>query len=207
MHWGMFIDLNTCAGCAACVMACKQANATPRGIYWLTVLTKEEGTYPHAKKKVLPKSCMHCTEPLCVRRCPTGASYKAGGGLILINRDACIGCRACLEVCPYDVRSYVDTDPQETAYWGEGFDLTPYEETKTVALHDFGKVGKCNFCFERIQLGKQPHCVQTCITQCRIAGDLDDPQSEVSLAIKKHNAQPLHEEYGTKPSVYYAGTF
>jgi molybdopterin-containing oxidoreductase family iron-sulfur binding subunit len=187
-------------------MACKQANGTPLGIYWLTVLTKEVGTYPDAKKKCLPKNCMHCERAPCVRRCPTGASYRADNGVVLIDRDICIGCRACLEVCPYEVRCYVGEDPKKNPYWGIDFALTPYEEKKTVPLHDFGKMGKCTFCYERLQLGKDPICVQTCITRCRMAGDLDDPSSEISIAIEELDAKPLHEEYGTNPSVYYVGS-
>jgi molybdopterin-containing oxidoreductase family iron-sulfur binding subunit len=112
-----------------------------------------------------------------------------------------------MEVCPYEARSYVENNPKDNAYWGHDFALTPYEEKKTVKLHDFGKVGKCNFCLERIERKKVPACVHTCITGCRMVGDIDDPRSEISLAILKWGAKPLHEEFGTKPSVYYIGSF
>ncbi len=203
MRYGMLIDLNTCAGCGACVMACKQTSGSPKGVYWLTVLTREEGRYPNAKKRVLPKSCMHCAKAPCIRRCPTGASHRTDEGLVLINREDCIGCCACRLVCPYDVRHYIGNDPKEDPYWGSNFPLTPYEEKKTIPMHDYGKVEKCNFCVGRLGENKVPACVHTCITHCRIVGDIDDPGSDISKAIKEHNAKPLHEEYGTMPSVYY----
>jgi molybdopterin-containing oxidoreductase family iron-sulfur binding subunit len=112
-----------------------------------------------------------------------------------------------MEVCPYEVRSYIDSDPQFNAYWGGDFTVTPYEEKKTLALHDIGKVSKCNFCIDRFAEGEEPACVQTCITGCRMVGDLDDPHSEISIAIKKYDAKPLHEEYETEPSVYYVRPF
>jgi molybdopterin-containing oxidoreductase family iron-sulfur binding subunit len=201
----MLIDLDTCAGCNACMMACKIENGTLHGVYWCKVLVKEEGKYPNARKKVLPLSCMHCEDAPCVNACPTGASYHDENGLVQIDHDRCIGCRICINVCPYGVRNYNANEAEKKPYF-EGFEMTPFEKAKA-GKHPMGKVGKCVLCKDRIAEGKEPACVQTCITVCRYFGDLDDPESEISRKIKELNAKPLFEHYGTKPRIYYAGTF
>lgn len=207
MRYGMLIDLNTCAGCASCVMACKQANGTPKGIYWQNIKASEEGVYPNAKKRVMPSACMHCVNAPCVESCPTGASIKREDGIVWVDNEVCIGCQTCMEVCPYAARHYVGTDPSATPYWGDGFDVTPYEVTKTAALHTAGTVGKCTFCYGKLDEGRMPACVKACITNCRSFGDLDDPESEINKAIINLGATPYKEELGTGPSVYYVNAF
>ena len=203
MRHGMLIDLNTCAGCAACVMACKIENGTPSGMYWSKVLTHEEGVYPGVKKHVLPVQCQHCSNAPCVRACPTGASHYDEEGRVQIDYDKCIGCRMCMGACPYNARSFNWADPESNPYF-EGHGLTPFEEAHA-GEHPMGVVEKCVQCKDRVAEGKDPACVQTCITKCRIFGDLDDPDSEVSRKIRELDARPLLDEYGTKPSIYYAG--
>jgi molybdopterin-containing oxidoreductase family iron-sulfur binding subunit len=203
----MLIDLDTCAGCGACVMACKQSNATPQNIYWQNIKYDEEGTYPNAKKRVMPAACMHCENAPCVASCPTGASTKRADGIVLVDNDVCIGCQTCIGVCPYSARHYVDADPNGSPYWGGDFELTPFEQSKTSKLHKAGTVGKCTLCVGRLEDGKEPACVQTCITECRTFGDLDDPNSEVSKTIKELGAKQYKVELGTDPSVYYVNAF
>ena len=83
--------------------------------------------------------------------------------------------------------------------------MTPFEKVKN-KNHPIGKAGKCILCKDRLNDGKKPACVQTCPTQCRIFGDLDEPNSEVSIAIRNNGAKPLYAHLGTKPSVYYIGS-
>lgn len=203
MRYGMVIDLNTCAGCAACVMACKQGNATPAGEYWCGLNIWEEGKYPDARKRVMPHACMHCKNAPCVKACPTGASHYAADGTVQVDYDKCIGCRMCMGACPYNARQFNWGDPSEQSYY-EGFEQTPYEAMRA-SEHPKGVVEKCILCSGRLEEGKQPLCVKTCITKCRTFGDLDDPNSEVSRKIKELNARPLMEDLGTEPSIYYAG--
>lgn len=205
MRYGILIDLTACTACGACVMACKMQNGTQQGTYWCTVLSKEVGTYPNSSKRVLPIGCQHCTKAPCVEHCPTGASYYTGDGTVLINSEKCIGCRLCMNVCPYHARTFNEADPEKNPYFA-GFDLTPFEKVHA-ADHPTGVVEKCVHCYERIKQEKEPACVQTCITKCRTFGDLDDPDSEISRKIREGNAWQLLPEYGTDPNFYYIGQF
>lgn len=205
MRYGMLIDNHRCIGCGACVVACKQTNGTTKGVYWCNVYTKETGIYPNAKINVLAAGCMHCENAPCVNACPTGASYHTEEGIVLVAADKCIGCRSCVNACPYNARHYNFADPAKKTHW-EGFEMTPYEEVMS-KKHPVGKTEKCTFCKPRLDEGKTPACVDTCVTKARIFGDSDDPNSQISKAIIARNAQPLYEHLGTKPSVYYVGKF
>lgn len=199
MRYGMVIDLTRCVGCNACTAACKQANATPPGVLWSKVLLYETGDYPQARLRFLPMLCMHCQEAPCLEACPTGATYRGEGGLVLLDDDRCVGCRYCIMACPYEARSYNSARARES-YPGQG--LTEFEEM-SYEQHSKGAIEKCNFCAPRLRVGKAPACVATCPTEARIFGDLDDPESEVSKLVASGQARPWLEEQGTKPCVFY----
>jgi molybdopterin-containing oxidoreductase family iron-sulfur binding subunit len=194
----MVIDLDRCVGCYACSVACKAENGTPPGVWYAPVYEKEVGTYPTVKRVFLPTLCFHCKEPLCMKACPTGAITKRADGIVLIDQEKCCGSRACVAACPYGAITYVEK--QEGAF---GEELTPFE--KSFANHREGTAQKCTFCAHRIDQGNyEPACVQTCPTRCRIFGDLDDPNSEVSRVIRERDGAQPRPEAGTDPSVYYA---
>ncbi len=197
-RYGMVIDLTRCAGCHACAMACKAQNGTSAGVWWSKVLTTEQGKYPTAKMGFMPLLCMHCANPPCVEVCPTGASYKRTDGIVVVNYDACIGCRYCEAACPYGARTFVDSIKPYNAKFG----FNPYEQLM-YAKHQAGVEEKCNFCLERFNQGQAPACVETCPAYARFFGDLDDPNSEVSKLIATRHGQQLMPELGTNPSVYY----
>ncbi|WP_369707157.1 4Fe-4S dicluster domain-containing protein [Eggerthella sp. YY7918] len=201
----MLLDIERCVGCGACVMACKVEQGTPHGIYWANVFFKESGTYPSAKWTPVPSGCMHCQDAPCVNVCPTGASYHDENGIVLVDASKCLGCRACMNACPYNARHLYHTTVEETPAFGSDYEPTPFELAKA-DKHKKGTVGKCVLCHERIAEGKKPACATTCISKARIFGDLDDPTSEISQAIKKKNAKPMAENLHTNPSVFYAGT-
>ncbi|MBI4320614.1 MAG: 4Fe-4S dicluster domain-containing protein [Chloroflexi bacterium] len=194
---GMAIDLNRCIGCHSCYMACKAENFTPPGVFWGRVLEKEIGKYPTVKKMFLPILCNHCEDPACKRVCPTGATSKREDGIVLVDYDKCVGCRACMMACPYDVRFYVK---EIRSYFPAG--PTPYEAYGYPRFQT-NVVQKCTFCSHRVDRGLQPACVETCPTKARYFGDLGDPASEISQLIAQRGGYQLRAELGTNPSVYY----
>lgn len=197
-RWGMTIDLKRCVACQSCTIACKVENGTPPGIFWMRVLEKEEGSYPSARKVFLPLRCNHCSDPPCVPVCPTGASYKRErDNLVLIDQDKCIGCRACIVACPYQVRFLAENT---NGYYGE--ELTPYE-AKSYQKWQPRTVQKCTFCVHRLDQGLDPACVQTCPTGALSSGDLNDPDSEISRLLRQRAHFQPRAECGTDPSLYY----
>lgn len=145
----------------------------------------------------LPRPCMHCEDPLCMHVCPSGATQQRSDGIVSIDNDVCIGCRACIVACPYEARYFYS---QERAYFPQG--LTPLEE-RGYQKHKAGTVEKCNFCTERVDRGLEPACVVTCLVKARYLGDLDDPRSEVSQLITHRFGFQLHADSGCKPKVFY----
>jgi molybdopterin-containing oxidoreductase family iron-sulfur binding subunit len=198
IRWGVAVDLKRCTGCQSCTVACKVENGTPPGVFWTRVLEKEEGSFPSAYKVFMPLRCNHCAEPACVEVCPTGASHKReGDGIVLIDQDKCIGCRSCIVACPYQVR-FIPEDAR--GYYGET--KTPYEEV-SYRKWQVGTTQKCTLCVHRIDQGLRPACVETCPPKALIFGDLNDPKSEISQAIRKRPHFQPRAELGTDPSVYY----
>ena len=101
------IDLRRCYGCHACAVSCKSENGVNLGAFRSWVNQIEIGKYPNFMRYFLPRQCNHCEQPACIKVCPTGATYKREDGVVLINKDRCIGCRYCITACPYDARSFV----------------------------------------------------------------------------------------------------
>jgi len=196
-RYGMVIDLKRCIGCDTCSIACKAANATPRGIVWNRMLKYETGKYPDSRLNFLPIHCMHCAEPECEKVCPTGATTKREDGIVVIDNDKCIGCRYCMVACPYASRYFLDK-----LYTYYPNHLTAYEKMSH-QKHKPGTVQKCDFCLERVEQGLEPSCVVSCTGNARFFGDLDNPDSEVSRLIKERKGFVLNPEMGTEPSVYY----
>lgn len=175
-RYAMAIDLSLCVGCAACAVACKMENEVPPGVFNLWIREREVGVYPDLLVEFRPEQCLHCENPPCVPVCPTGASYQREDGLVLVDPRRCIACGACIAACPYDARY----------------------------LHPAGYVSKCTFCAHRLEKGRVPACVETCPTYCRTFGDLDDPESPVSQALKAAGrVDVLRPEQGTKPKLFY----
>jgi len=212
-HWGMVIDLRKCVGCNACTIACKVENNTPPGVTYHVVIEEEIGRYPNVTRRFLPRPCLQCQHPPCVRVCPVEATYKRPDGVVVVDYEACIGCRYCLAACPYGARSSdfgdfytVDKTPGVAEY-----DLTPNFEYGKEWKRDpgdrhaspIGNARKCTFCLHRLDKGMLPACISTCIGGARYFGDLNDPESLVAQQAASPNVMRLKEELGTEPSVYY----
>ncbi len=206
-RWGMVIDLFRCIGCHACTYACKAENRTGKGVFWALVYDYERGKYPNVMRSFLPILCMHCENAPCEQVCPSGATYRRVDGIIAIDSNKCINCKACMVACPYNVRF---ENPEETYLTAEG-----YQKQERSILRQPGIVEKCNFCKDRIEWGiahgltpgvewdANPACVNACPVNARIFGDLNDPNSEISRIISNQKGEVLYEEFGTSPSVFY----
>ena len=199
---GMAINKTRCIGCQTCAFACKMENNVPSGLRWNRVLTEgcdvEDGalgTYPALSRSYLPIACQHCENPACEKVCPTRATYKDDKGRVLVDYDKCIGCRMCMAACPYNVRVFNWNEPVRDPDFNYG--------DKDVPVRPKGVVEKCTLCKERTDRGDEPMCVACCPTKARIYGDLDDPNSEVSRAIRERGGYVLLEEQGTRPQVHY----
>ncbi|HKO07351.1 MAG TPA: 4Fe-4S dicluster domain-containing protein [Alphaproteobacteria bacterium] len=191
---GLVIDLDTCVGCHACAVACKEWNsgaisapltdhspygADPEGVWFNRVHAFEVGEGEEGRMAYFPKSCLHCAEPACVEVCPTGASYKrAEDGIVLVNPDTCIGCKLCSWACPYGAREFDEDD---------------------------GVMKKCTLCVDRIydeglpEEERVPACVACCPSHARHFGDLGDPASEVSRLVAARGGFDLMPELGYAP--------
>lgn len=176
MNYGFVINNRSCIGCHACSTACKSENEVPLGVNRTWVKYTETGLYPDSQRHFQVTRCNHCANPPCARICPTGAMYQRDDGIVEFNSDACIGCKACMQACPYDA-IYIDP------------------ETKTAA--------KCHYCAHRVEIGIEPACAVVCPTHAIIAGDMDDPESEISKTLAREKVSVRKPEQGTAPKVFY----
>ena len=177
-NYGFAIDLRKCIGCHACTIACKAEHEIPVGVNRCWVKTVEKGAFPETRRFFFPVLCNQCTDAPCVRICPTSALFKRRDGIVDLHGDSCIGCRACMEACPYD-QLFIDPN------------------TRTAE--------KCNFCANRVENKLLPACVSVCPTECRIFGDLDDPASEVARIVQHEAFMVRKPEKGTGPKIFYLG--
>jgi len=101
------VNLDRCTGCFGCEVACKMESGVALGERWSKVLTVGPvGEYPDMTRYALPTMCQQCENAPCVSVCPTGASYRDEDGVVLVDKEKCIGCKYCMMACPYGVRSW-----------------------------------------------------------------------------------------------------
>jgi Fe-S-cluster-containing dehydrogenase component len=171
----MAIDTRRCVGCSACVIACKEENGLPLTSFRSWVEVETRGTYPNLTMEIRSERCEQCSDAACVTNCPTGASYYGEGGIVLVDRDLCTGCKACVAACPYNARS----------------------------IHPDGYADKCTFCVHRVAKGLQPACAAACPTESLTFGDLADTDGALLKLLHTRRWKQINTEAGTKPSLYF----
>lgn len=201
--WGMLLDIEVCIGCGKCVKACKEENGVPEGPYFRTWVERYHvagGVSEHpdvdspnggldgfreryragdgAKSFFVPKLCNHCATSPCVQVCPVGATFESPDGVVLVDKDYCLGCRYCVQACPYGCRFI---DPR----------------TNTV--------DKCSLCYHRITKGLTTACCEVCPTGARQLVDLKDPKDPVHEFLRTHKVQVLKPQLATGAKAYYNG--
>jgi Fe-S-cluster-containing dehydrogenase component/formate-dependent nitrite reductase membrane component NrfD len=176
MQYGFVIDNRKCIGCHACTVACKTENHVALGVNRTWVKYVEKGVFPNTRRVFQVTRCNHCEKPPCVTICPTTAMYQRRDGIVDFNSDRCIGCKACMQACPYD-SIYIDPDG--------------------------GTAAKCHFCAHRTEVGLEPACVVVCPEHAIIAGDLSDPSSEAAQLVARETVRVRKPEQGTRPKLYY----
>ena len=178
MRYGFVIDQRKCIGCHACTVACKEENNVPLGAFRTWVKYVERGHYPDTRRYFAVLRCNHCDDAPCVTICPTVALYRRPDGIVDFDGERCIGCKSCMQACPYDAL-YIDPATQTAA--------------------------KCNYCAHRVEVGLEPACVVVCPEQAIISGDLDDPGAPIARLVATEQVQVRKAEQGTRPKVFYLG--
>ncbi|MBA3913140.1 MAG: polysulfide reductase NrfD [Acidobacteriales bacterium] len=176
MRYGFIIDNRKCIGCHACTVACKTEHDVPLGVNRTWVKYVEKGVFPNTQRIFQVTRCNHCEKPPCVTICPVSAMYKRKDGIVDFNSEMCIGCKACMQACPYDA-IYIDPKKNTAA--------------------------KCNFCAHRTEIGLEPACVNVCPEHAIIAGDLDEPDGEIARLRNREAVRVRKPEQGTQPKLYY----
>jgi tetrathionate reductase subunit B len=205
-HWyGMGVDIDKCIGCNRCVEACKAENDVPEEPFFFRTWIERYRIHENGDTSVecisskprppeqldqaepvdptvvrtffVPKLCNQCAHPPCVQVCPVGATFQTKDGVVLVNSQTCIGCRYCIQACPYGARY-----------------LNPRTRT----------ADKCTFCYHRITEGLLPACVEVCPTEARIFGDLKGQADRLVRFHRLNKISVLKEDLNTEPKVLYA---
>ena len=176
VNYGFVINNQTCIGCHACTVACKSEHDIPIGVNRTHVKYIEKGAFPESTREFSVHRCNHCEDSPCTKICPTTALFNRSDGIVDFDDERCIGCKSCMQACPYDAL-YIDPNK--------------------------GTAAKCNYCAHRIENSYEPACVIVCPTESIVSGDLDDPESSISMLVAKHNTTVRKPESGARPNLYY----
>ena len=196
--WAMIIDVDKCIGCGNCVRACAAENDVPEGYFrtWVERYHIQDWQSEHpevdspnggldgfpekyhdgGKTFFIPKLCNHCADSPCVQVCPVGATFRTTDGVVLVDQKYCLGCRYCIQACPYGCRF-----------------LNPKTNT----------ADKCTLCYHRITKGLTTACCESCPTQARVLADLKNPKDPVHEFLRTNSVQVLKPQMATHAKVFY----
>lgn len=228
-QWGMVIDLNTCTGCNACVVACQAENniqvvgkeevARGREMHWLRMdryfVSGEDGSFEDPLMVIQPMPCQHCENAPCEQVCPVAATVHSPDGTNQMIYNRCIGTRYCANNCPFKVRRF------NFFNWTKTLPVSLHMASNpNVTVRSRGVMEKCSFCIQRIRSANKVANVEDrpirdgeVVTACQSAcasgaitfGDLSDPESEVSRKRESDRRYELLAELNVKPRVSYLG--
>jgi molybdopterin-containing oxidoreductase family iron-sulfur binding subunit len=229
-RWGMTVDLTTCTGCSACVIACQAENNVPvvgkdevrrgREMHWIRIDRYHGGSADRPDTVFQPMMCQHCNHAPCETVCPVLATVHSADGLNQQIYNRCIGTRYCENNCPYRVRRF---------NWFQyannpAFDHTPSGPLEAMVLNpdvvvrSRGVMEKCSLCIQRIQEGRfralsekrelrdgdiRTACQQACPSRAIVFGNLHDGESEAAVLAGGARAYHVLDELGTRPNVSY----
>ena len=176
MKYGFIIDNRKCIGCHACTTACKSEHDVAIGVNRTYVKQVEKGAFPDTRRIFSVMRCNHCSDAPCVEICPVEALYTREDGIVDFDNNRCIGCKSCMQACPYDAL-YIDPNNNTAA--------------------------KCNYCAHRVDVGREPACVTVCPEHAIIAGDMENPTTEISQLLARQAVKVRKPEKGTNPNLFY----
>jgi tetrathionate reductase subunit B len=198
--WAMLIDIEKCIGCGNCVRACATENDVPEGFFRTWIERYHVSGWPTENPEVdspnggkdgfpdslpaggknffVPKMCNHCADSPCTQVCPVGATFCTPDGVVLVDEKYCLGCRYCVQACPYGCRF-----------------IHPTRHTAQ----------KCTLCYHRITKGLTTACCEACPTAARQLADLKNPKDPIHEYLRTHSVQVLKPHMATGAKLFYNG--